>query len=96
MQVRWPPDAAADLENIVEYIRKENPGAAQGVAQTIYERAGGLAIFPNRGRQGRVHGTRELAVPPLPFIIVYRVVERLAAVEIVNVIHGARRWPASD
>jgi toxin ParE1/3/4 len=93
MQVRWSPDAAADLEQIVEYIRKGNPGAAQGVAQTIYERAGGLGVFPNRGRQGRVQGTRELAVSPLPFIIIYRIVERLDAVEIVNVIHGARRWP---
>jgi toxin ParE1/3/4 len=96
MQIRWSPDAAADLAHIVEYISKEKVDAARGVAQTIYERAGGLPIFPNRGRQGRVEGTRELAVPPLPYIVVYRVVERLDAIEIVNVIHGAQRWPPAN
>jgi len=40
-----------------------------------------------------VEGTREFPLPPLPFIVVYRVVERGEAVEIVNVIHGAERWP---
>jgi plasmid stabilization system protein ParE len=29
----------------------------------------------------------------LPFIIVYRVLEQADAVEIVNVIDGAQRWP---
>jgi toxin ParE1/3/4 len=40
-----------------------------------------------------VKGTRELALTPLPFIVVYRVEGALNAVEIVNVIHGAQRWP---
>jgi plasmid stabilization system protein ParE len=31
-----------------------------------------------------------------PYIIVYRVVERLEAIEIVNVIHGAQRWLPAD
>jgi len=50
-------------------------------------------MHPNQGRQGRVTGTRELALTPLPFIVVYRVRELLDAIEIVNVIHGAQRWP---
>ena len=37
--------------------------------------------------------TRELSLPPLPFIVVYRVLERVEAVEIVNLINGAQRWP---
>jgi len=40
-----------------------------------------------------VKDTRELPLPPLPFIVVYRVLERVDAVEIVKVIHGAQRWP---
>jgi len=40
---------------------------------------------------GRVEGTRELPLPPLPFVIVYRVLPE--AVEISNIIHGAQRWP---
>jgi len=38
-----------------------------------------------------VEGTRELPLPPLPFVIVYRVLPE--AIEISNIIHGARRWP---
>src|ERR1035437_5602405 len=60
-------------------------------AREIYERAGALKTFPHRGRQGRVKGTRELPLPPLPFIVVYRTLSY--AVEIANIIHGAQRWP---
>jgi toxin ParE1/3/4 len=63
------------------------------VAQTIYHRAGALGADPYLGRRGRVEGTRELPLPPLPFIIVYRVVEQADVIEVVNVIHGAKRWP---
>lgn len=91
MQIRWSPAAAEDLFRIVEYIRQENLPAAQRIAKTIYESAGSLESFPLRGRTGRVQGTRELPLPALPFVVVYRVLED--AVEIANVIHGAQRWP---
>lgn len=94
MQVRWSPTAAEDLSRIFEYIRQENPSAAERVVRTIFESAGSLASFPNRGKTGRVEGTRELPLPSLPFVVVYRVLER--AVEIANVIHGAQRWPPKD
>ena len=94
MQIRWSPAAAEDLFRIVEYIRQENPSAAQRIAKTIYENAGSLNSFPYRGRTGRVEGTRELPLPSLPFVVVYRVVRDV--VEIANVIHGAQRWPPKD
>ena len=34
MRVRWTAPAAADLERIVEYIRKDNPEAARSVEDT--------------------------------------------------------------
>lgn len=91
MEVRWSPRAADDLERIVTYVQQDNPQAARRVGQTIYERAGGLQTLPQRGRPGRVEGTRELVLPALPFVIVYRVL--LDAVEIVRVLHGAQLWP---
>ncbi len=94
MQVRWSPAAAEDLFRIIEYIRQENPPAAQRIARTIYENAGSLKSFPHKGRTGRVEGTRELPLPPLPFVVVYRVLTDI--VEIANVIHGAQRWPPED
>jgi toxin ParE1/3/4 len=94
MQIRWSPGSAEDLEQIFNYIRTDNPGAAQRVAQTVYDRAAALGADPYLGRRGRVEGTRELPLPPLPFIIVYRVLDQADAIEIVNIIHGAQRWPS--
>jgi plasmid stabilization system protein ParE len=91
MDIRWSPAATGEFFGIVEYIRQENPGAAQRVSKTIYESGGVLQSFPNRGRVGRVDGTRESPLPPLPFIIAYKVLGN--TVEIVNVVHGAQRWP---
>ena len=91
MQIRWSSGAAEDLSRIFEYIRPENQSAAQRIVRTIYEGAGSLEFFPYRGRVGRVEGTRELPLPSLPFVVVYRVLEY--AVEIAAVIHGAQRWP---
>lgn len=91
MQLRWSPAAAEDLFRIIEYIRPENAPAAERIAKTIYDSAGSLKAFPNKGRRGRVEGTRELPLPPLPFVVVYRI--RQEIVEIANVIHGAQKWP---
>ncbi len=91
MQVRWSPEAADDFARIVEYIRQDNPSAAYRVANCIYEGVAALETFPSRGRPGRVEGTRELPLSPLPWVVIYRVFED--AVEIARVLHGAQRWP---
>ena len=96
MQIRWSTDADAGLRFIVEYIRRDNPAAAQRTGRTIYERVNMLGKSPYSGRQGRVEGTRELPLPPLPFIVVYRVRADAEFLEIVNVIHGAQLWPPAD
>lgn len=73
MQVRWTRPAAQDLERIALHIRQNNPAVALRVARTIYDRCMGLQMFPNRGRNCRIAGTRELIFAPLPYIAVYRV-----------------------
>lgn len=93
MEIRWSPAAADDLANIVEYIRVENASAAQRIGAAIYDGIQRLADFPYAGRVGRVEGTRELALPPLPFVVIYRVLEEKEAVEISSILHGAQRWP---
>jgi toxin ParE1/3/4 len=91
MDVRWSPEAADDLERIVLHIRHDNPLVARNVALAIYETIGSLNTFPNRGRRGRIQGTRELVLAPLPWIAVYRVHDE--AVEVVRIYHGAQNWP---
>jgi len=93
MEVRWSPEAAADYTAIVRYIRQDNASAALRVARAIYNAIARLNTFPNRGRPGKIDGTRELPLTSLPFVVVYRVTEN--AVEIVRLLHGAQRWPAT-
>lgn len=50
-----------------------------------------LADFPNIGRPGRLWSTRELVVLGSPFVVIYRA--RANSVQILRVLHGARRWP---
>jgi toxin ParE1/3/4 len=51
-----------------------------------------LGRHPGLGRGGRVPGTRELVLRPLPFIVVYRV--RRSRIEVIALLHGARKWPS--
>jgi len=91
MKIKWSPEAAADFAGIVAYIHEQNPSTADRVAHTMYDSAASLKTFPNRGRPGRVVGTRELVLAPLPFIVIYRVKRNV--VEIARVLHGSQGWP---
>jgi len=73
MRVRWTTDAADDLERICDYIAQTNPDSARRIARTIVDGIASLHTFPNRGRLGRVEGTREVVFAPLPFVAVYEV-----------------------
>jgi toxin ParE1/3/4 len=91
MKLRWSLPAAEDLERICAWIERDNPEAARRVAKIIYDGCGRLKNFPNMGRVSRMHGRRELAFPPLPYIAVYQVKENV--VEISRIFHGAQDWP---
>jgi toxin ParE1/3/4 len=81
--------AFADLENICNWIARENSSAARSVAQRVLDAIENkIAHFPHVGRRGRKAGTREWIVRGLPYIIVYRV--EADAVIVLGVFHGAR------
>jgi plasmid stabilization system protein ParE len=65
--------------------------AAAGQVARIVKAVATLPEFPQSGRPGRRAGTRELVVAKTPFVVAYRV--RGDLVEILRVLHGARRWP---
>jgi addiction module RelE/StbE family toxin len=91
MQLRWTTPAANDLYNITQHIQDDNPAAALDVAGTILGGCESLTNFPHQGRLGRIPGTRELILPGLPYIVVYRVQDQV--VEMVRIYHGAQDWP---
>ena len=100
MKVRWTDPAQIDLFEILDCIARNNPAAAERVEQRLVHAVSSLAQQPRRGRPGRVEGTRELVIPRLPYVVIYRIVERplraAGEIAVMRILHGARRWPAKD
>ncbi len=93
MKLLWSPTARAHLKHVRAFIAADNPRAAAMTAKKILNAVERLKDFPASGRPGLMPHTRELVVPGTPFFISYRVKGQV--IEILGVIHGARRWPVS-
>jgi toxin ParE1/3/4 len=93
MQVLWPERAEADLHEAFDYLLARSPRAARRIYEAIRDGVAGLTDYPGRGRPGRVAGTRELIIAGTSYVIAYTVDQRINAVIVLRVLHGARRWP---
>ena len=89
MTVRWTPTALRDLESLHAYICHDNPTAADEVIERILAAIEALSQHPEMGRIGRVSATRELVLPPM--VVAYKL--RRGTLEILAIVHSARRWP---
>ena len=88
MRLVFAEPAARDLDDIIDYIARDDPGAAEKVYRAIAAAAGRLGDYPHIGHAGRLPETRELSATSLPYIIVYEVGRD--AVTILAVFHAAR------
>lgn len=91
--MRYLSSAQRDLFEILEYIKKDRPGAASGVMDKFDKSIGNLAATPELGiipkdeRLKRL-GYRVLVVEK--YLVFYVLKSR--TVQIRRVIHGARRY----
>ncbi|TAK76821.1 MAG: type II toxin-antitoxin system RelE/ParE family toxin [Gammaproteobacteria bacterium] len=93
MHILWTRGAKRNLEQVEEYIAKDNPQAAIDVVLKIIKSVEALADNPAMGRVGRVFSTRELIISRTPYIVPYRV--KAGHIEILRVLHSAMQWPES-
>jgi toxin ParE1/3/4 len=91
MQLRWTTAAADDLEGITEYLFERSPQNAAQLIRKIYEAPSILGKYPSLGRPGKKEGTRELVIAPLPYIVIYQILDEV--LYIVRILHGAQDWP---
>lgn len=91
MKIVWLPAAAHALDREYDYLAARHPQAARTVFSRIAALVKRLEDFPQSGRQGQIAGTRELVIPSLPYVVIYRV--NADQVEILRVFHTARDWP---
>ena len=91
MLLQWSEAALKDRDEVFDYIAADRPGSAIEMDLRIRNECRTLLRLPQAGRNGRVHGTRELVIQHSPYIAAYRV--NAGTVQILRVLHGARRWP---
>ncbi len=91
MRLVWTEPALQDLSAARAWIATDRPMAAAGQVARVVGAVARLPAFPDSGRLGRRQGTRELVVSKTPFVVAYRV--RGSLIEVLRVLHGARRWP---
>jgi toxin ParE1/3/4 len=88
MRIRWTPAAAADMQQISDYLREHHPHYRQRTMRKLYETIQSLKAWPQRGRSGAEEGTREILFPPMPYAAVYRITQR--SIEILRIYHAAQ------
>lgn len=93
MKLRYTRKALGHLLEIHAYTEQVWPGTSHEVGKTIEQAISRLLQHPELGQVGGVEGTRELVVPNLPFIVAYRVSG--SHVDVLAILHAARRWPSS-
>ena len=94
MKIVWTERATADLHSAFHYwSERSSASAAETMLERIFAAVEMLEVHPMLGRPGRVRGTRELVILRPPFLVAYRV--RAESIEILALLHGARKWPAS-
>lgn len=91
MRVVIRAQAADDLENIYRWIAKDNRSSAVMVLNRLLDAIEMIIpAFPNIGRAGKIHSTREWVISGLPYIIVYTIDEARDVISIIGVFHGAQ------
>ncbi len=91
MTIAWTKLALRDLHRVRNYIAADRPRAADDIVERLGRAVESLLSYANLGRRGRVRGTRELVIVGTPYLVPYRVKKK--RIEVLAVLHGARRWP---
>lgn len=95
-ELRFRPEALADLETIARAVRRASGSSevARGYAARILDRCYSVAKLPHGGRSRADLGPGLCTVPfERRLVIVYRVLGE-DVVEITNLFHGARDYAA--
>jgi len=91
MKVVWSKRFARALRREYEYLRSRDPVHAVSVRDRIIRDADSLVQLPERGRAWRLPEGRELVIPGLPYVLIYRV--KGDQVLIAALFHTSRNWP---
>jgi toxin ParE1/3/4 len=86
--VQWTRRALLQLADQLDYIALDKPSAADRMAGLVHKSAAMLGAWPELGKIWKQSGTRMLAIPRTPFLLIYRV--STTQIVIVQLLHGAQ------
>ncbi|MGA7713175.1 MAG: type II toxin-antitoxin system RelE/ParE family toxin [Rhizomicrobium sp.] len=96
MKLRFTPRAAQDVIEIADYIRAENPSAAERVRSTILESLQLLTDFPEIGRRQNVEGVRKHVARKYGYLVYYLIDTSADEIAVLTIQHPAREQPFAD
>ena len=88
MQIRWTEAAISDLVRINNHLTEYQPHYRQPTMRTLHKAIYSLREFPRRGRIGAEEGTRELLFLPLPYLAVYRIIDK--RIDVLRIWHTSQ------
>src|SRR4051794_27393102 len=91
MRLRVTDTAFAELNDIADYIARDNPTAAKAVVTRIEEVFTRIRDFPQIARVADTSGLRIFPVRPFPYLVFYSIEQD--EIIIRNIRHGARQRP---
>lgn len=91
MKLEWGAFALADREALFDWIVRESPRAAAIVDERIETAVETFLALPDRGRPGRIAGTREFLIAGTSCIAAYRISGD--TIRVLRILHMAQMWP---
>lgn len=93
MYVSFSDAAIADIDALEDHIAKDGGAVvARNVTAKILNSIEFLETFPLMGRIGRVENTRELVIPAIRIIVIYRFRDEFN-LEIAEILHTSQKYP---
>ena len=97
-QVVVRPSAQAEIDDLAEWIARDNPDAAQRFLHAIAQTAAYLIASPSIGRRWELQDLPDAEIRFWhvagfrDYLIFYRMIE--SGIEILHLVHGARDLPS--
>jgi addiction module RelE/StbE family toxin len=88
MEIKFTKQALDDLDNIYDFIASENEKIAKQILVKIGNTLDIIRDFPDIGRQIGKMKAREIVVSKLPFLVVYKIIDR--QIFVLTIFHTAR------
>lgn len=93
MRIEWLRRTLKNLDDEATYLAERNPKTAITFVQAVLTDLNHLASHPALGREGRIAGTREWAMPDHPYLIPYRI--RGGRLQVLRIFHTRRLPPCN-